>query len=163
MVHEIASHPLSQNEAEAEMLAEAAAYTANESEAEAMAGAAFATIISASDRRALRRILRHMVRGTAVLTRILRRHRRTRPAVRAVPAIMRRAVKDLRRQAAKGAPITRRRAARTVAKHVRRVLGSPKAASVAIKRNVKVCKVAKHRSIGRRPYAAARRRRSTMR
>lgn len=138
MTHEIASHELTHNEAVAEMMAEAASHEAHEGEAEAMAGAATVTVISPGDRRALRKILPHMVRGTAILTRILRRRRVTRPVVRVVPTIMRRAVKDLRRQAAKGIPITRKRAARAAAKQVRRVLSSPKACAAALTRNVKV-------------------------
>jgi hypothetical protein len=138
MVHEIAAHPVTQNEALAEMLAEAACHEMHEGEAEAMAGAAAITVLSPKDRRALRRILPHLVRGTAILTRILRRKRRTRIGVKAVPTIMRRTVKSLKRQAAKGKRITRRRAAHTAAKQVRRVLGSPKAAATAIMRNTKV-------------------------
>ena len=101
------------------------------------------TVISPGDRRALRRILPHLVRGTAILTRILRRRRVTRPMVRAVPTIMRRTVKDLKRQAARGIPITRKRAARAAAKQVRRVLSSPKACAAAITRNVKVSRAYK--------------------
>jgi len=127
VAHEIASHEFTHNEAVAEMLAEAASHEAHEGEAEAMAGAAAATVISSKDRRALRKILPHLTRGTAILTRILRRRRSTRVGVRAVPTIMRRTVKSLKRQAAKGLPITRQRAARTAAKQVRRVLGNPKA------------------------------------
>jgi hypothetical protein len=55
-----------------------------------------------------------------------------------VPTIMRRTVKDLKRQAARGVPITRRRAARSAAKQVRKVLSSPKACAAAITRNVRV-------------------------
>lgn len=138
MAHEIASHELTSHEAEAEMMAASASQERNEGEAEAMAGAAALTVISPPDRRALRRILPHLVRGTAILTRILRRRRITRPMVRAVPTIMRRTVKDLKRQARKGVPITRRRAARAAAKQVRHVLSSPKACKTAVARNLKV-------------------------
>jgi len=136
MVHEIASHELSHNEAVAEMMAEAASHEVHEGEAEAMAGASVVTVISPRDRRALRRILPHMIRGTAILTRILRRRRVTRPMVRVVPTIMRRTIKDLKKQAARGIPITRKRAARAAAKQVRRVLSSPKACGTAIVRNL---------------------------
>jgi hypothetical protein len=161
MVHEIAAHELTHNEAVAEMMAEAASHEAHEGEAEAMAGAAAVTVISPRDRRALRRILPHMVRGTAILTRILRRRRVTRPAVRVVPTIVRRAVKDLKRQAAKGVPITRKRAAVAAAKQVRRVLGSPKACAAAVARNVKVTRAYKRPR--RRFGAGFRRRRSALR
>src|SRR2546429_279270 len=77
------AHPLTQHEAMAEMMAAAASQSLTETEAGAMVGASTATIISASDRRALRQILPHLVRGTAILTRILRRRRASRPAVRA--------------------------------------------------------------------------------
>lgn len=143
MTHEIAAHELTHNEAVAEMLADAASREAHEGEAEAMAGAATVSVISPADRRALRRILPHMVRGTAILTRILRRRKATRPMVRLVPTIMRRAVKDLKRQAAKGIPITRKRAARAAAKQVRRVLSSPKACTAGITRNIKVSRAYK--------------------
>ena len=145
MAHEIASHELSHNEALAEMMAEAASHEMHEGEAEAMAGAAAVTVISPRDRRALRRILPHLVRGTAILTRILRKRSITRPAVRAVPTIMRRTVKSLKRQAAKGIPITRKTAGRAAAKQVRRVLGSPKACRAAIMRNAKVSRRYKRR------------------
>lgn len=138
MVHEIGTHPLSYNEAMAEMMADAAARESQEGEAEALAGAAAVTVISPRDRRALRRSLPHLVRATAVLTRILRKRRRSRIGVKTVPTIMRRTVRSLKRQAKKGLPISRARVARATAKQVRRVLGSPKAAATAIVRNTKV-------------------------
>jgi hypothetical protein len=156
--NEIATHELTHNEAVAEMLAEAASNESQEGEAEAMAGAAVATVISPKDRRALRNILPHLTRGTAILTRILRRRRSTRPGVRAVPTIMRRSVKSLKRQAAKGLPITRQRAGKTVAKQIRRVLGHPKACAAAIRRNAKVSRAYKRPSRLRRRFSARRRR-----
>ena len=135
---EIAQHEVTQHEALAEIMAEAASHEQNEAQAEAMMGAAVATVLSPRDRRALRRLLPHLVRGAAVLTRILRRRRITRPAVRAVPTIMRRTVATLKRQAAAGQPITRRAAGRAAATQVRRVLGSPAACAAAIQQNVRV-------------------------
>jgi hypothetical protein len=157
MTHEIAAHELTHNEAVAEMMAEAASHEMHEGEAEAMVGAAAVTVISPSDRRALRKILPHMIRGTAILTRILRKRRATRPVVRVVPTIVRRAVKDLKRQAARGIPITRKRAAVAAAKQVRKVLSSPKACAAALTRNVKVSRAYKRPR--RRPIARFRRRR----
>ncbi len=153
MSHEIASHELTHNEAIAEMLAESASQESHEGEAEAMAGAATVTVISPRDRKALRRIVPHLVKGGAVLTRILRKRRATRPLVRAVPAIVRRTVKDLKRKAAKGVPITRKTAARAAARQIKKVLGSPRACSAAIKRNLKVSRAYK------RPRRSVRRRR----
>ena len=144
------------------MMAEAASNEANEGEAEAMAGAAVATVISPKDRRALRRILPHLTRGTAILTRILRRRRSTRAGVRAVPTIMRRTVKSLKRQAAKGHRITRRSAGRTAARQIRRVLGNPKAAAMAIRRNRKISRAYKRPRRLRRRFSARRRRSSVI-
>lgn len=135
--YEIVNHEVTQHEALAEMMAEAAAQEQHEGEAEAMAGAATMTVISPADRRALRAILPHLIRGTAILTRVLRRRRATRPAVRAVPTIVRRTVKTLKRQAATGKPITRQLAARAAARQVRNVLGNPKVCTAAIARNLK--------------------------
>jgi hypothetical protein len=143
IAHEISSHELTHNEALAEMMAEAASHEQHEGEAEAMAGASAVTVISPRDRRALRRILPHLTRGAAILTRILRKRRFTRPGVQAVPAIMRRTVKSLKRQASKGLKITPKRAGRTVAKQIRGVLGNPKAAATAIRRNAKVSRAYK--------------------
>jgi hypothetical protein len=137
VAHEIAQHEITQHEALAEIMAEVASHEQHEAQAEAMIGAAVVTVLSPRDRRALRRLLPHLVRGAAVLTRILRRRRMTRPAVRAVPTIMRRTVSTLKRQAAAGQPITRRAAGRAAAVEVRRVLGSPSACAAAIRQNVR--------------------------
>jgi hypothetical protein len=137
VAHEISHHETTHHEALAEIMAEAASHEHHEAQAEAMIGAAVVTVLSPRDRRALRRLLPHLVRGAAVLTRILRRRRMTRPAVRAVPTIMRRTVTTLKRQAAAGQPITRRAAGRAAAVEVRRVLGSPSACAAAIRQNVR--------------------------
>lgn len=147
VAHEIAHHQISQHEALAEMMAEAAAQEQNEGEAEAMAGAAAMNVISPADRRALRRILPHLVRGTAILTRILRRQKATRPAVRAVPTIIRRTVKDLKRQAAAGKPITRKAAGRAAASQIRKVLGNPNACAAAIQKNVRTTRKMNARAV----------------
>lgn len=145
VAHEIVSHETSMHEALAEMMAEAASHEMHEGQAEAMTGAAVITVLSPRDRRALRALLPHLVRGAATLTRILSRRRVTRPAIRAVPTIVRRTVRSLKKQAAAGRPITRRTAARTAARQVRTVLGSPRACAAAIARNVRTGKILKQR------------------
>ena len=145
VAHEIAYHETTQHEALAEVMAEAAATEAHEGEAEAMAGASVMTTMSPADRRALRRILPHMVRGVAILTRILRRRRTSRPAVRAIPTIVRRSVNTLKRRAAAGKPVTRRAAGRAMATQVRRVLGNPAACTAAIAQNVRASRVMSRR------------------
>ncbi|MFN8490547.1 MAG: hypothetical protein U0350_23360 [Caldilineaceae bacterium] len=129
--------PMTQQEALAEYMAAVAARAQTEAEAEAMVGAATTTVISRADRTALRSILPHIVRGTAILTRILRSRRTTRPAVRAVPTIVCRTTRALARQAASGRPVTRRTAARVMANQTRRVLSSPRTCAAAIQRNAR--------------------------
>jgi hypothetical protein len=153
VAHEIAYHETTQHEALAEVMAEAAALEQHEGEAEAMAGAAVMTTIGPRDRRALRRILPHLVKGIAILTRILRRRRLTRPAVRAIPTIVRRTVNTLKRGAAAGKPITRRAAGRAAATQVRRVLGNPAACTAAIAQNVRANRLLKRRRPGARAIA----------
>lgn len=135
----------------------------HEGEAEAMAGAAALTVISPKDRRALRRILPHLIRGTAILTRILRRRKATCPMVRVVPTIVRRTIRDLKKQAARGVPLTRKRAAVAAAKQVRRVLGSPRACAAAITRNAKVSKAYKRPTRRRNRGSGTTTRRSAVR
>jgi hypothetical protein len=141
-----AEGPITQQEAEAELMAAVASRAATEAEAEAMVGAAVVTTISPADRRALRRILPHLVRGTAVLTRILRRRRITRPAVRTVPTIVRRTARTLAQRAAAGQPVTRRTAARVMATQTRRVLGSPRTCATALQRNVRCARAVARRT-----------------
>ena len=131
------SAPLASNEAMAEMMAAVASRAASEAEAEAMIGAATVTVITPRDRAALRRILPHMVRGTAILTRILRQRRVTRPVVRIVPSVMRNTTRALVRRAAAGRPVTRRTAARVMARQTRRMLRSPHICAAALRRNVR--------------------------
>src|SRR2546428_3729492 len=106
-------------------------------EGEAMAGAAAVTVVSPADAAALRRILPHIVRGSAILTRILRQRRVTRPVVRALPTIVRRTTRILARRAAAGQPVTRRTAARVMAAQTRRVMGTPRVCAAALRRNVR--------------------------
>src|SRR6266542_3786495 len=145
MEAEIAT-PESEDEMEAEYLASLACKAHSEAEAEAMIGASTTTVLSRRDRRALRKVLPHMVRGTAILTGILRRRRITRPAVRAVPSIVRVSTRQLARRAAAGKPITRKAVARVVANNTRKILGSPRLCSMALKRNVKSARAVRRRT-----------------
>jgi hypothetical protein len=146
-----AAGPVSQQEAMAEFMAAVASRAQTEAEAEAMIGASTMAQLSRADRADLRRILPHLVRGTAILTRILRRRRSTRPAVRAVPTIVRRATQTLARRAAEGQPVTRRAAARAMATQTRRVLGSPRTCANAIQRNVRATRAVTRNRQPRRP------------
>jgi hypothetical protein len=130
-------------------MAHYAAFSESEHEAEAFAGAATTITLSPRDRRALRRMVPHLVRGAGVLTRILRMRRSTRPFVRVVPTIVRRTVRTLRRGAATGRPITRRRAGAAMARQTRRVLSSPRYCGAVLRRNIRAARaVTRPRAIG---------------
>jgi hypothetical protein len=130
-------HPEHAHAMMAELMAEVAAGAHLEAEAEAMVGAAVVTTLTAADRAALRRLVPHLIRGAAILTRILRMRRITRPAVRTVPTIVRQTAQVLRRRAAAGAPVSRRVAGQVMGGVTRRVLGSPRTCALAIGRNVR--------------------------
>jgi hypothetical protein len=145
---EAAPPPSTQTAALAELMAAVASQARTEAEAEAMIGAATIATISAADRAALRQVMPHLVRGTAVLTRILRRRPATRVGVRAVPAVVRGTAATLSRRAAAGQPVTRRAAARAMAGQTRRVLGNPRACTRAVQQNVRAS-----RAVARTPAA----------
>jgi hypothetical protein len=135
---EIANHEYTTHEALAEMMAGEAAHEMHEGEAEAAVGASVVTTLSPRDRRAFQRILPNLVRATALITRLLRRRRVSRPFVRVMPTVVRRTIKSLKRQAAQGRPITKRVAARTMARHVRQVIARPRVCAAALRRNIQV-------------------------
>jgi hypothetical protein len=98
--------------------------------------------ISPADRAELRKVLPHMVRGTAVLTRVLRSRPDTRTAVRVVPEIVRRTSHTLAQRSAAGQPVTKKAAARAMATQTRRVLGTPRTCMRAIQTNARAARVA---------------------
>lgn len=130
----------------AEFMAAVASQARTDAEAEAMAGAATLLSISPADRRELRQVLPYMVRGTAVLTRVLRSRRDTRPAVRVVPEIVRRTSTTLARRSAAGQPVTRKAAARVMATQTRRVIGNPRTCTRAIATNARATQAARRGS-----------------
>jgi hypothetical protein len=132
---ETLAQPASEPKAHAALMASVASGATTDTEAEAMIGAATIGTLTARERRELRRVMAHLVRGSAILTRLLRRRRITRPAVRAVPLIVEQTAKTLTRQAATGQPITRYQAGRVMARHTQRVLSSPRLVTKAIQRN----------------------------
>lgn len=131
------SGPLTEQQALGELMAAAASRAVTDMEAEAQIGAATVIALSPRDRRALRAVLASLNRGSAVLTKLLRRHRITAPYVRAVPTIVARTAVALKKQADAGRPITRQIAGRAMASQTRRVLGSPALCARAVSRNVK--------------------------
>jgi len=133
----MAAGPMTQQQALAEFMATAAAQSQSEAEAEAMIGAATVATISPADRTALLGVIPHINRGSAILTRILRRRAVTRPAVRVVPTIVQRTTRTLAQRAQAGRPVNRRTAARVMATQTRRVLGNPRTCAAAMRRNAR--------------------------
>jgi hypothetical protein len=155
---------VTESEAQAELMAAAAAGAQSEAEAEAMIGAATLATLTPLERRQLRRALPHMVRATAILTRLLRRRRVTRPMVRTVPSIVHHTARTLVDESRRtGRPVTRRRAARVMTAHTRRHLCSPRYGGMALQRNVRATRrmqrVARVPMRGAVAYAPAARRR----
>jgi hypothetical protein len=102
---DLAHAPVSGAQAYAEHLAAQASAASSEAEAEALAGVASYLTLSRRDRRDLRRMIPAMLRGAAVLTRLLYGDRRTRPAVRLVPGIVHVAGRRIARRIAAGDPV----------------------------------------------------------
>ncbi len=120
---EMATAPMTGAQALGEYLAAQAASAATEGEAEAMAGVAAYMSLRPRDRRDLERMLPALLRGTAVLTRLLRSNRHSRPAVRLVPGIVDGAARAVLRRGAAGRPISPLQVARALGSATNRVLG----------------------------------------
>jgi hypothetical protein len=95
-----------------------------------------------------RKVAPHLTRGVSQVARTLFRSKATRPLLRTMPGIARRAMKSLVHQAARGHHITPRKALRTFARHTARTLASPRHAVTAFRRS---------RRLDRRYHVAARR------
>lgn len=102
---EMAARPLAPSQSFAEYLAAQAAASESEAEAEALGGAAAYSAISPQDRRELERLLPHLLRGAATITRMLHGNRGTRQAVRLVPGIADGAARTIARRLAAGEPV----------------------------------------------------------
>lgn len=125
-----------------EHLGHAAAETENEAEADALAGAMIpliANLIAQSAppaaTQAITRATPGLACGLAGVTRALRHGPGTKPLVRVVPAIARRAATSIARQAASGAPVSPQAAVRTLATETARMLGNPRQAAQAFRRS----------------------------
>jgi hypothetical protein len=119
----------------AELMAATASGAQTELEAEAMVGAAVTLILSPQERSELRRILPYLVRGAALLARILRRRPETRMFVRTVPTIISSTARSLVRGQQAGRPVSRARAARVMAAQTRQIL-QPGIAARSLARNI---------------------------
>ncbi|MGO9558309.1 MAG: hypothetical protein ACLPQS_09700 [Acidimicrobiales bacterium] len=127
---------LTLNQAISELLAARAARSGSAAEAEALVGASVMVALTPEDQRILGDVLPNIIRGAAVLTRVLYGRRGTRQGVRLVPSVVQRTTTGLSRRARRGRPISRRAAATHMATATRRVIGSPRRATRGLQRNV---------------------------
>jgi len=119
-----------------EHLGAAAAEAETEAEAEAFIGALvpLAASLARKAAPAVARATPHLVRGLSKVTRTLRRNPSTRPMVRTLPLITSRTTRSLARGAARGRPVTPRRAMRSLAAHTKAVLAKPHTRKQAMRR-----------------------------
>ncbi|MDQ1718196.1 MAG: hypothetical protein QOE89_2149 [Pseudonocardiales bacterium] len=151
-LEEMATAPVTGSQAYAEYLAAKASTTESESEAEAFAGSAVTLTLSARDLRQLQEMLPYLIRGASVLTRVLHRNPRTRPAVRLLPGIVNSAARTLATHAAMGT-IRPADIGAVLAGSARRVLSDPRYQMGAARRHARGLAYAKrHRIHTRRGY-----------
>lgn len=81
------------------------------------------------------RVTPHLTRSVGNLARTLHRHPQTRPLLRAVPSIARRAVHTIARHAAAGRPVSPHHAVRILARHNHRVLSNPRLVHSVLRRS----------------------------
>lgn len=91
--------------------------------------------------RAVTRVTPQLTKGIGKIARGLHRRPGTRPLLRAVPAIARRTVHSIARQAAQRRPVTPRTAVRTLAKQTQQVLGSPRQRAIALRRHQRLDRI----------------------
>jgi hypothetical protein len=132
-----------------EHLGHAAAKAESEAEAESYVGALIplAAQIIPLVTPTVMRAAPQLIRGATRVARTLRRSPTTRPLVRAMPTVVRRAVTDMARQASRGQQVTPRTAVSTLARQTRQVLSSPRQCVQAYRRS---------RALDRRFHQAAR-------
>jgi hypothetical protein len=147
---EMATAPLTGGQALGEYMAAQAAATESETEAEAMAGVAAYAALAPRDRRDLERMLPALLRGTAVVTRLLHGNRRSRQAVRLVPGIVDGAARTILRRAAAGQPVGPVELGRALGAATTRVLGSGPARQAVMRRHARGLAYARRRYHGRR-------------
>jgi hypothetical protein len=134
----------------AEVLAAAAANTRDSREAEAFIGAATVLALTNRERDRLLHLLPQLISAARILTRALRRSKRTRPAVRTVPTIITSTARQAsRRMSQSNRPLAPAYAGRIVQRQTARVLGSPSVARRVVARNART--VSRTAATARRP------------
>jgi len=153
---DMATAPLPGAQAFAEYLAAQAASTESEAEAEALAGAAAYSSIRRRDRQELEQVLPALLRGAAVVTRLLHSDRRSRPGVRLVPGMVDAAGRTLRRRIEEGQPVGPTEVGQVLGTTARRVLSGGTARTAVMRRHARGLAHAHRHRFGRR-YPSSRR------
>ena len=143
-LEDMATAPISSHQAMAEYLAGRAAAAESESEAEAFAGAAVYVTLSGQDRRDLENLLPQLVRGAAVITRLLHQSRSTRQAVRLVPGIVEGTARTLTRTYG-GGYVQPAQVGRALGTTTARVLSGGPALTAVTRRHARGLAVSHHR------------------
>jgi hypothetical protein len=143
-LEDMATAPISSHQAMAEYLAGRAAAAESESEAEAFAGAAVYVTLSGQDRRDLENLLPQLVRGAAVITRLLHQSRSTRQAVRLVPGIVEGTARTLTRTYG-GGYVEPAQVGRALGTTTSRVLSGGPALTAVTRRHARGLAVSHHR------------------
>ena len=149
---DMATAPLTGGQALGEYMAAQAAATESEAEAEAFAGVAAFAALAPRDRRDLERMLPALLRGAAVVTRLLHGDRRSRQAVRLVPGIVDGAARTVLRRAAAGQPVGPVELGRALGAAATRALGSGSARQAVMRRHARGLAYARRRYHGRRGW-----------
>lgn len=134
---DMATAPIPGAQAFGEFLAAQAASAESESEAEALVGAAAYVALRPRDRRDLEKMLPALLRGAAVVTRLLHRDGRTRPAVRLVPGIVDAAGRTLQRRLDRGYPVGRVEVGHVLGTTTQRVLSGGSAGRAVMRRHAR--------------------------
>src|SRR6266516_1649634 len=134
---EMATAPLMAGQTLGEYLAAQAAACESESDAEALAAVAAYVALSPRDRRDLEAFLPALLRGAAVITRLLHGNRRTRPAVRLMPGVVDGAARTILRRAAAGQPVGPVEVGRVLGAATSQVLGAGPARNAVMRRHAR--------------------------
>ncbi|WP_166533683.1 hypothetical protein [Blastococcus xanthinilyticus] len=121
--------------ATAEVMAAMAADTPSAAEADALVGAATVMVLTPRERRVLEQLIPQLVQATTVLSRLMRRRRVTRPAIRVIPTVVKATARPLVAAAVRGHPPTTSVAGRVLTQQTRTVLTRPAVTRAVMKRN----------------------------
>ncbi len=130
-----ARSPAQEVPALAEVMAAMAAETPSSAEADALVGAATVMVLTPRERRVLEQLVPQLVRATTVLSRLMRRRRVTRRAIRVIPTVVKATARPLAAAAVRGHPPTASVAGRVLTQQTRTVLTHPAVTRAVMRRN----------------------------